>query len=364
MATLILYPTPVCSNPVNFRLKSKALSRALGSNEESETIDAKYDSGKPENSESSISKAHQKNQKINGGNISLDLTGMFDILVAAPSVDLEEGSTEQKRPLIEMNSQLLPSLHVGVHYNFNTIWYGATRVFARIQYKPRSWIESEQTLEPTNQPTINTFGERIKTKIRNLVDSLDTQYTADRSILDATDYSTKFLMRFPSLGRKTSSPWISVKRNTMPVATSSIGIGLGLLRYLDIIIRATGVDGSSPSNVCLNAFTVKLPKPGGDAWIPNFKINPLGQLVSSSELGLASRRGFDLGARLVVRKQLNWSPTTNFFDMDGLQNTRIRLDLYCMNQQQDNISTASVETLIENLRETKATLTSEFLVKL
>jgi hypothetical protein len=347
------------TSAVGVTLKSKALSRKLGSD------DSAYSNPLPEGSDegakgrdSSVPShlSSPANTPSKAGNVALDLSGKFDILVASPAVwggndyddnfidEREEGGKEALFPL---RNKRLPDFHVGAQYNFNAVWYGVTRCFASIRSKA-----GPQRADST--------------PIRNLLSSLDSQYTFEKGVFDPRDYSTNLVVRRPWPTKKASPPWVSVSQSTSPIASSAIGAGLGLSRFLDVSVKVTGVDGSSESassNYVSELFSTKMPKIGGDGWIPDLNLNPLGQLTSSSDMG-RYYKGCRYGARLRLRKQLSWSSSSSFFDFDGMHNTNLQLDIEALNQNKDHLSTLKLGTSLRDFRDTKASLSSEFLFQI
>jgi hypothetical protein len=305
------------AQPINLNLKSGLLSRLLG---DSSNSNERFDSS------SSTAASSRESLK---GKVSLDLSGKYHCLVAGPQ---EQRKTQGTLiPLFGLGTTTKgwtpPSLILSIEYNFSRAWYGATRLLTDIQWSYRS---DELETEPSESPfTINVKTEKDLEK--------PGEYAAE-----------------------VGASWKALNRNPVHLAVrwepscGQVSASAPLHKRLELAWRCILLRNKPTTGY----FASRFPSPSDDWWIPNLMINTGGRLTSKNEVALAFDKKRRIGVRLMVRRQLGWSAFGGAIVDDP--DTLVRLEVRGMDDGAESFSTATMETVLERVREsTRWTLSHE-----
>jgi len=314
---------------VDFHIRSKTLSRALSGDAEA-----------PSNPDEESTSRDENSRKAG---IALDLSGRFNVHISAPSYEM--GFDDGLSPLFRFGkSRSIPSVQMGTDYDFNTVWYGATRLFTIFEF-PRKEV-------PLQEPGL------VRSAFQELIDSTCLRIITEKGLSRSGDYATEVRVETPAFIDGARPSFVSVRGDTASHRSTSIAIRLGIHKNLDMFLKATR-KYKSEGETLSSFFTSRVPRTYGDRWIPVLRLDTRGHLTTQSEIG-RNCNGRIVGGRLIISKQLDWASGLVFGGDD--QDTKIRLELCSLNNARDKLTTLTIETSLEKPSDAQATLSTEYVL--
>jgi len=356
---------------VNVNLKSKALSDILSPAAAANLPDKSNTSSSP-----STVEQKKKNEGSLSNLVSLDLAGEVQTHLSSPQVPYTD-CTESTRtiPLFRWGSlsipkggkgkkavsssyvnNLFPSVHVGAKYDFQKVWYGATRLMTTF-----SW----------GDVAVGNTKSRAVSKLKG-----------EYGLLRKSDYSVKFDLEFPRDGNAGNlEPMVSVRYDTNGIRQDSatvaarafihprIGVvARGIVTGLGAIGIDTGTTKARYKNEDTSErFLSRIPQDqvrwSEGSWLPDVKMTAGGKIVTNSAIGLkrGSFGGNNIGVRLMASRQLNWDIIGMLQGSDDAEeenHTILRLEVGSVGE--NSYTSISAEAAVERIPQTlRCTLLQE-----
>lgn len=274
-----------------------------------------------------------KTNDLQKGHLHLDFAGRIETHVSgSPAHD-------DSRPPLMQAPDYLPSILCAADYDFSKRWYGATRFSTTLRFfcgqsrrlpaaKGRILIPDEAVME--KQTWLRTISKLFPTNAR-LSNLRPTSFdiTREQGLTGGINSSVVVACRWQSdVDIAASNPGSVVQIRTVDVGSTSATIAVPFCRWFRW--------ECSLSNGCklsVNSFGSKTGSPNvslekDDWWIPNVRVDALGQMESKNEVCLPAPMGGQFGLRLTLSRRLNWSALGFLGDSTSEpETTHVRLDI-------------------------------------
>lgn len=275
-------------------------------------------------------------------NLHLDFSGRIETHIwGSPDSAIDQRTT----PLIQLDDspRMMPSLIVGADYDFAKRWYGATLLSATLRFcragraEPAGITRSSRLLLPTSmdlareQGLIAAAGDEERFATANVV---EWRWPLRRNSDDANSHLHKF----------NDDDSMLLRMRKTDAGSASATVSLPLHRRIHWECRLTNVGETS---CIVKPSSGKEEEEVDDWWIPNVRVDALGQMESTNQVWLTEQK-----VRLVmtVRRRLNWSAlgffTGNADDGSIPESTRLRFQVQNIGPQSAR-TTLSMESLLE-----------------
>eukprot|EP00978_Attheya_sp_CCMP212_P012215 scaffold30384_cov53-Attheya_sp.AAC.13 len=373
LLSLLLAPAVDAAVPINVNLKSATLSNVLNDKKNTHNPSSTQQTSSGEPSPESREGTKQKSPSSFGG-VSLDLSGNFQCHLLgddpAAAADEETNVNPQKTtPIFQCHNlrhDAVPSVHMGSHYNFGKVWYGATRLFTTMTWKftkPPRIRENEGVIFPTSElveETNNGYSNRGATTIRRH----QIQLRGDKGLLSAGDYGIELGVEssaspqghvYSKSAKLSSTANVRLEtggigKGNVPKVTLSVSTNAAVNPRIRFVSQTTRFLGTNDGSF----FASRIPTPPQtmDDWMPDIKIAASGRLMGKCHVGVGKRR--KTGIRLLVSKQLDWNVWSGGAPSESNNDsgdTHIRCELCNLNSVGDELSSVSVDTVLERIVE-------------
>ena len=355
---------------VNFNLKSKALSDILSPAASANLPDESTDS-----SATNIVEQKKKNEGSLSNLVSLDLAGEVQTHLSSPQVPYNDyterirttplfrwGSLsipkgeKGKKAVSSYSNNLFPSIHVGAKYDFQKVWYGATRLMSTF-----SW--GDIAVGNTKSKTV-------------------PKLTGEYGLLKKSDYSVKFDLEFPRNGNAGNlEPMVSVRYDTNGIRQDSATVAARAFIHprIGVVAKgivtglgAIGIDAGTTKARYKNEdtserFLSRIPQDqvswSEGSWLPDVKMTAGGKIVTKSAIGLKRGPfgGNTIGVRFMASRQLNWDIIGMLQGSDDAEeenHTILRLEVGSV--RENSYTSISAEAAVERIPQTlRCTLLQE-----
>lgn len=237
--------------------------------------------------------------------VTFDLSGHVDCLLC--SLDNDDDDDGQQIPLFYSSSQtkktsswLIPSsIHIGTDYDFQQVWFGATRLISKFRWKGLS----------------STSLELSKGLIPNINDSFSTQLTMELPIFPSSSTTQKDEEIIPSslLQLKWNYPTTNNSQQSSPPILSALArFPIPFFQRLNIESKSIFcLNQQNNNNDYINLLKEPRMSQDGNNWIPDLRLSGTGQLncISQGRIPSSSlwKNNPSIGVRFSIRRQLDWN---------------------------------------------------------
>ena len=255
----------------------------------------------PNNNWEEEQKSTSDDTTSNSNIVTFDLSGNVDCLLLST---FDDDNDSGQIPLFnsfsktkkKMNRFIPSSIHIGTNYDFQQVWFGATRFISKFRWNNGQTLELSKGLLP------------------NINDSFSTQLTMDLPIPTETE---KTIPSSSSLSPSVQLKWNLPTTNDDDDETSqqsstpllSALVRFPILKRLNIEYKSIFCLKQHDINNDDDYMETRVPYDGSN-WVPDLRLSGTGQLNCISQGRIPQsiwKNNPSIGVRFSIRKQLDWN---------------------------------------------------------